>query len=75
MIDAESVRGGVEKCFRSDVRIRIDTLLQERGIKWADVYNKLKWNKSFASHVHKEYIPHRKRTTHKIVRYIVLEKS
>jgi len=37
------------------------------GIETEDAIN-------FASHVHKEYIPHRKRTTHKIVRYIILEK-
>lgn len=31
------------------IRIRIDTLLHERGLKWADVYKKAGWNKTFAS--------------------------
>lgn len=34
------------------IRQRLDTLLESRGEKWADVYNDLGWNKSFASIVH-----------------------
>ena len=39
----------VKKGFVLSIRARIDTLLIERGLKWADVYNELGWNKSFAS--------------------------
>lgn len=31
------------------IRTRIDTLLNERGIKWSEVYRKLGWSKGFAS--------------------------
>lgn len=43
---------GVKKGSTLSVRSRIDTLLLERGIKWADVYNILGWCKSYASIVH-----------------------
>lgn len=33
------------------IRTRIETLLRERGLKWVDVYKKLKWHMSFASRV------------------------
>lgn len=42
---------GVKKSSGT-IRQRIDTILESRGEKWADVYNDLKWCKSFASIVH-----------------------
>lgn len=49
---------GVEKRFSSDVRVRIETLLAERGLKWSEVYQKLGWHKTFASKVFNgRYIP------------------
>lgn len=39
----------VKKGFTLSIRARIDTLLIERGLKWADIYNELGWSKSFAS--------------------------
>jgi hypothetical protein len=39
----------VKKGYVLSIRARIDTLLIERGVKWADVYNELGWSKSFAS--------------------------
>jgi len=42
----------VKKSYTDTIRNRIDTLLLERGLKWADIYNQLGWFKSFASLVH-----------------------
>ena len=40
------------------VRENIDRILEQRGETWADVYNRLKWNKSFASIVRNgKFIP------------------
>ena len=39
----------VKKGYIVSIRARIDTLLIERGLKWADIYNALGWSKSFAS--------------------------
>ena len=33
------------------IRIRLETLLRERGLKWSDMYHKVGWHKSFASAV------------------------
>lgn len=42
----------VKKCRVLSIRTRIDVILIERGLKWADVYNALRWSRSFASLVH-----------------------
>lgn len=47
----------VEKGLES-VRSNIDKILEQRGETWADVYNRLQWDKSFASIVHNgKFIP------------------
>lgn len=49
---------GVKKGSVVSIRARIDTLLIERGKKWAEIYNSLGWSKSFASIVHNgKFIP------------------
>lgn len=39
----------VKKCNVLTIRQRIDVILLERGKTWADIYNILGWNRSFAS--------------------------
>lgn len=41
----------VEKGVKGLIEQRFDVLLKERGIKWADAYNEIGLNKSYASKI------------------------
>ncbi len=47
---------GVEKCIKKPIEQRFDVLLKERGIKWADAYNEIGLNKSYASKIRRGLI-------------------
>jgi len=47
---------GVEKGIQKPIEHRFDVLLKERGIKWADAYNEIGLNKSYASKIRRGLI-------------------
>lgn len=42
---------GVQKGSMSALRIRFDTILKDRGLKWSEVYHELGLSKSYASSI------------------------
>jgi len=47
---------GVEKGIQKPIEQRFDVLLKERGIKWAEAYNEIGLNKSYASKIRRGLI-------------------